>query len=86
MAPVVYAQQLDAALITRRADIFTQEKRIDLLSSHQPDGLMTQLTFENMMRKDGFEHQEERRQVFLALAPERLCSPGRLSLRVLRRR
>ena len=25
MAPVVYVQQLDAALITRRADIFTQE-------------------------------------------------------------
>ena len=41
MAPVVYVQQLDAALITRRADIFIQEKRIDLFLSHQPDGLMT---------------------------------------------
>ena len=61
MAPVVYVQQLDAALITRRADIFTQEKRIDLFSSHQPDGLMTQLIDENMMLKDWFEHQEERR-------------------------
>ena len=56
MAPVVYVQQLDAALITRRADIFTQEKRIDLFSSHQLDGLMTQLMGENMMQKDGFDH------------------------------
>ena len=56
MAPVVYVQQLDAALITRRADIFIQEKRIDLFSSHQPDVLMVQLMGENMMRKDGFEH------------------------------
>ena len=69
MAPVVYVQQLDAALITRRADIFTQEKRIDLFSSHQPDGLMVQLMGENMMRKDGFEHQEERRQIFPSLSP-----------------
>ena len=69
MAPVVYVQQLDAALITRRAEIFTQEKRIDLFSSHQPDGLMTQLMGENMMRKDGFEHQEERRQIFPSLCP-----------------
>ena len=30
---------------------------------------MTQLTVENMMRKDGFEHQEERRQVFPSLSP-----------------
>ena len=70
LAPVVYVQQLDAALITRRADIFTQEKRIDLFLSHQPDGLMTQLMGENMMRKDGFEHQEERRQMFHRLSPQ----------------
>lgn len=69
MAPVVYVQQLDAALITPRFDIFTQEKRIDLFSSHQPDGLMTQLMGENMMRKDGVEHQDERRQIFPSLSP-----------------
>ena len=49
MAPVVHVQQLDAALITRRADIFTQEKRIDLFSSHQADGLTTQLMGKNMI-------------------------------------
>ena len=69
MASVVYVQQLDAALITRRTDIFTQEKRIDLFSSHQPDVLMTQLIGENMMRKDWFEHQEERRKIFPSLSP-----------------
>ena len=31
---------------------------------------MAQLMVKNMMRKDGFEHQEERRQMFLSLSPQ----------------
>ena len=69
IAPVVYVPQLDAALITRRSDIFKQEKRVDLFSSCQPDGLMVQLMGENMMRKDGAEHQEARQKIFPSLSP-----------------
>ena len=69
LAPVVYVPQLDAALITRRVDVFAQEKRVDIFSSRQPRGLMTQLMGENMMRKDGHAHQEERRQIFPSLSP-----------------
>jgi cytochrome P450 len=56
LAPVVYVPQLDAALITRRVDVFAQEKRVDIFSSRQPRGLMNQLMGENMMRKDGDAH------------------------------
>ena len=69
LAPVVFVPQLDAALITRRIDVFTQEKRIDLLSSRQPLGLMTRLMGENMMRKDGAAHTLERQQIFPSLSP-----------------
>ena len=70
MAPAVFVPQLQAVLITRRDDIFEQEKRIDVFSSKQPGGLMTQLMGENMMRKDGVAHQSERRDVFPALSPK----------------
>ena len=69
LAPVVFVPQLDAALITRRIDVFTQEKRVDLLSSRQPLGLMTRLMGENMMRKDGAAHTLERQQIFPSLSP-----------------
>ncbi|MDU9003397.1 cytochrome P450 [Sedimentitalea todarodis] len=68
-APITYVPQLGATLITRRDDIHTQEKRIDVFSSVQPDGLMTRLMGENMMRKDGERHQQERRILFPALSP-----------------
>ena len=68
-SPVVYVPQLDAALITRRADVFAQEKRVDIFSSRQPEGLMTRLMGENMMRKDGPAHQAERKQIFPSLSP-----------------
>ncbi|MGA1614731.1 MAG: cytochrome P450, partial [Lutimaribacter sp.] len=54
--PVCYVPQLGATLVTRRDAIFTYEKQIDIFSSHQPEGLMTQLMGENMMRKDGAPH------------------------------
>ena len=69
LGPVVFVPQLGAALITRRLDVFTEEKRVDLLSSRQPLGLMTRLMGENMMRKDGSTHALERRQIFPSLSP-----------------
>ncbi|MDF1709794.1 MAG: cytochrome P450 [Paracoccaceae bacterium] len=68
-APVTYVPELGATLFTRRDDIFVQEKRTEVFSSHQPEGLMTRLMGENLMRKDGAAHQAERRALFPALSP-----------------
>lgn len=68
-APITYVPQLGATLITRRDDIHAQEKRIEVFSSLQPDGLMTRLMGENMMRKDGADHQAERKILFPAVSP-----------------
>jgi cytochrome P450 len=69
-APITYVPELRATLITRRDDIHVQEKRTDLFSSHQPNGLMTRLMGTNMMRKDGDAHMAERRALFPALSPK----------------
>jgi len=68
-APITYVPQLGATLITRRDDVHTQEKRTETFSSLQPDGLMTRLMGENMMRKDGAPHLSERKILFPALSP-----------------
>ena len=69
-APVARVPALGGAvLLTRRADIHREEKRIDVLSSRQPDGLMTRLMGENLMRRDGAAHLSERRALFPALSP-----------------
>ncbi|MCF6232119.1 MAG: cytochrome P450 [Rhodobacteraceae bacterium] len=68
-APITYVPQLGATLFTRRDDIHVQEKRIEVFSSQQPQGLMTRLMGENMMRKDGDTHQRERRALFPVLSP-----------------
>ena len=39
-APIAFVPQLGSTVFTRRDDIFTQEKRIDVFSSHQPAGLI----------------------------------------------
>lgn len=67
--PIAYVPQLGATLITRRDQIWTQEKRTEVFSSHQPDGLMSRLMGTNMMRKDGAAHMAERRALFPALSP-----------------
>ena len=59
-APIAYVPELNAILMTKRDDIFICEKNISVFSSDQPDGLMTQLMGQNMMRKDGADHQRER--------------------------
>ncbi len=69
-APIAYVPQLGATLITRRDDVFTQEKRVKVFSSIQPDGLMTLLMGQNMMRKDGDTHRAERRAIFPTVSPK----------------
>lgn len=69
VAPVAYVPELGATLFTKRDDIFEQEKRIEVFSSAQPGGLMSLLMGENMMRKDGAAHMNERRATFPALSP-----------------
>jgi len=68
-APIAFVPQLGSTIFTRRDDIFTQEKRIDVFSSHQPNGLMNVLMGHNMMRKDGDAHMSERAQMFPSVSP-----------------
>ncbi len=68
-APICHVPELGATLFTLRKDIFEQEKRVGTFSSYQPDGLMSVLMGENMMRKDGAAHAAERRATFPAFSP-----------------
>ena len=68
--PICYVPELDATLLTKRDDIFINEKKTEIFSSLQPDGLMTQLMGENMMRKDGQEHLTERKAIFPSISPK----------------
>ncbi|MDA8746665.1 cytochrome P450 [Litoreibacter sp.] len=69
-APIAYVPQLNATLMTRREDIFENEKKIEIFSSDQPDGLMVQLMGQNMMRKDGAPHMAERKAIFPTVSPK----------------
>jgi cytochrome P450 len=69
-APIAYVPQLGATLFTKRNDIFINEKIIEVFSSLQPNGLMTRLMGANMMRKDGKEHQYERRIISPSVSPK----------------
>jgi cytochrome P450 len=68
-APIAFVPQLNATLITKRDDISTCEKNIAVFSSEQPGGLMNILMGENMMRRDGAPHLEQRKQAFPSLSP-----------------
>jgi cytochrome P450 len=68
-APIAFVPQLGSTVFTRRDDIFTQEKRTDVFSSHQPAGLMNVLMGHNMMRKDGEAHMSERAAMFPSVSP-----------------
>ncbi|ABD06646.1 putative Cytochrome P450 [Rhodopseudomonas palustris HaA2] len=68
-APIAFVPQLGSTIFTRRDDIFVNEKRIDVFSSHQPAGLMNRLMGHNMMRKDGDAHLAERTAMFPAVSP-----------------
>ncbi|WP_416900024.1 MAG: cytochrome P450 [Minwuia sp.] len=67
--PISFVPQLGATLITRRDDIFENEKKIEIFSSDQPNGLMTKLMGQNMMRKDGAPHRAERKATFPVWSP-----------------
>src|ERR1700735_1115505 len=68
-APIAFVPQLGSTVFTRRDDIFSQEKRTEIFSSHQPAGLMNTLMGHNMMRKDGDAHLSERAAMFPAVSP-----------------
>mmetsp|Transcript_23430 Transcript_23430/g.41135 ORF Transcript_23430/g.41135 Transcript_23430/m.41135 type:complete len:388 (-) Transcript_23430:5743-6906(-) len=68
-APVCFVPELGATLFTRRDDVFVQEKRVEMFSSHQPNGLLTKVMGSNLMRKDGDAHMAERKALFPALSP-----------------
>src|SRR6056300_2045462 len=68
--PICLVPELNATLITRRNDIFNEEKKIEIFSSEQPNGLMTRLMGQNMMRKDGNAHQSERKTIFPTISPK----------------
>src|ERR1700686_3844277 len=67
--PIAFVPQLGSTVFTRRDDIFSQEKRIDVFSSHHPMGLMNTLMGQNMMRKDGDAHMSERAAMFPSVSP-----------------
>ena len=67
--PICYVPELRATLLTRRDDVFREEKRVETFSSYQPKGLLQQIMGDNMMRKDGAAHQIERKALFPALSP-----------------
>src|ERR1700693_4774164 len=68
-APIAFVPQLGSTIFARRDDIFTQEKRIDVFSSHQPAGLMNTLMGPKMMRKVGDGTTKERAAMFPAVSP-----------------
>ena len=72
--PIAFIPQLGSTLLCRRDDISISEKKIDVFSSDQPDGLMTRLMGHNMMRKDGAPHMAERTVFFPAVSPRTVKS------------
>lgn len=69
-APIAFVPQLGATLITTRDDISACEKNVAVFSSDQPGGLMNVLMGQNMMRRDGADHQAERKVYSPAIAPQ----------------
>ena len=80
-APVAFVPELGATLLTRRDDIANMEKRVDVLSSDQPAGLMNRLMGQNMMRKDGAAHTAERNVYAPAIAPAAVAAVWRAEFR-----
>lgn len=68
-APVATVPQLGGVVFSRRNDIATLEKQIEIFSSQQPGGLMDRLMGRNMMRQDGPPHASERKAIFPTVSP-----------------
>jgi len=67
--PICFVPELNATLLTKRDDIHTCEKNVQVFSSDQPGGLMNELMGKNMMRSDGDEHRKERFVYYPAISP-----------------
>ena len=68
--PICFVPQVNATMICDRDSIYECEKNTDVFSSVQPQGLMTILMGQNMMRKDGRAHAEERQTIFKTISPK----------------
>ena len=68
--PICYVPQLKSTLFTKRNSIADNEKKIEVFSSDQPDGLMTTLMGQNMMRKDGVNHLAEKKAILPSISPK----------------
>ncbi len=68
--PICFVPQLNATMICERDSIFECEKNTEVFSSVQPNGLMTLLMGQNMMRKDGMDHLNERKTIFKTISPK----------------
>ena len=68
--PICFVPQVNATMICDRDSIYECEKNINVFSSVQPQGLMTILMGQNMMRKDGAAHAEERKTIFKTISPK----------------
>jgi len=68
-APIAFVPELNRTLLTKLDDIRAAEPNISSFSSAQPEGLMTVLMGENMMRKDGAAHALERKAIFPSVSP-----------------
>ena len=69
-SPITFVPQLNATLFSKHQDIFICEKNVEVFSSVQPNGLMTKLMGQNMMRKDGDAHISERKAIFPTVSPK----------------
>ena len=67
--PICFVPQVKATMICDRDSIYECEKNTDVFSSVQPQGLMTILMGQNMMRKDGKDHLSERKTIFKTISP-----------------
>ena len=68
--PICFVPELGAILLTKRQDIFDNEKKVEFFSSIQPEGLMQKLMGQNLMRKDGDIHLNERKAILPSISPK----------------
>lgn len=69
-APIAFVPELNRTLFTHLDDIKKAEPDTEHFSSEQPEGLMTVLMGENMMRKGGAAHAKERKAIFPTVSPK----------------
>jgi cytochrome P450 len=70
LGPVVFVPQFDRTMIVNRDEIVNAEPKIEVFSSEQPEGLMTVLLGQNLMRRDGEAYKVERKALFPCISPK----------------